>query len=99
MVLVDEGVPALKGADFALVVIDADDAVTHLSEADGGHQADVTGTDYGNFDVCTHIEEERTPWSRWNDSGAPARSALLRHPTMTVYLMRGAEVIGEPDSG
>ena len=41
MVLVDEGVPALEGGDFALVIVDADDIVAHLGKADGSDEADV----------------------------------------------------------
>ncbi len=54
VVLVDEGVAALEGGDFALVIVDADDVVAHLSKADGGDQADVPRSDYGNLNVFTH---------------------------------------------
>ncbi len=54
VVLVDEGVAGLKRGDFALVIVDADDVVTHLSEADGGDEADISRSDDGNFDVFTH---------------------------------------------
>ena len=40
--LVDKSVAALQRVDLALVVIDADHIVTHLSEAHSGHKADVT---------------------------------------------------------
>ena len=46
----DEGVAALRGRDFALVIVDADDVVAHLSEADSGDQADIAGTDNGNIE-------------------------------------------------
>jgi len=41
VILVDEGVASAESSDFALVVVDADDLVSHLSEADGGDQADI----------------------------------------------------------
>ena len=39
--LVDEGVTSTESGDFALVVVDADDVVSHLGEADGGDQANI----------------------------------------------------------
>jgi hypothetical protein len=52
--LVDEGIAALQRLDLALVVVDADDLVTHFSETYGGDEADVAGTDYGYLQVFSH---------------------------------------------
>lgn len=40
--LVDLGIAGLEGGDFGLVVIDADDLMAHLREANGGDEADVS---------------------------------------------------------
>ena len=45
----DEGVAALESGDLALVVVDADDVVAHFSKTDGGDQADISRSDYGNL--------------------------------------------------
>lgn len=54
VVLVDKRIAALKGFDFALVIIDTNDVMAHLSETDGSHQADVPRSDNGNLNVFIH---------------------------------------------
>ena len=50
----DQGVATLQRRDFAFVVVDADDIVAHLSEADGCDEAYITGADNGNLICLTH---------------------------------------------
>ena len=57
IVLVDEGVPALESGDFAFVVVDTDDVVADLGEADGSNQTDISRSDDGDFDVFTHSRD------------------------------------------
>ena len=55
VVLVDEGVAGLEGCDLVFVVIDADDGVTDLGEADGGDQADITRANNGDLNGFAHV--------------------------------------------
>ena len=54
MLLVDQGVPGFERRDFALVIIDADDVVTNLSEAYGRDQADISRTNDCNLNSFAH---------------------------------------------
>jgi len=51
---VDEDVAGLKRGNLVLVVIDADDGVSDLGEADGGDQADVTRSNDCRFECFAH---------------------------------------------
>ncbi len=52
--LVDQSVSGLQGGDLALIVIDADDGVSHLSETDSRDKADVPRTYDCNLDGSAH---------------------------------------------
>ena len=54
VVLMDQGVTGLKCGDFAFVVIDTDDIVSHLCEADGSDETDVSGANDSDLNSLTH---------------------------------------------
>ncbi len=56
VVFVDEGVAPLKRGDLTLVIIDADDRVTHLCETNGGDKADVSGAYNSDWNWFAHSE-------------------------------------------
>ncbi len=51
--------PPCKRGDLALVIIDANDGVTHLCKTNGGDKADVSGADNSNLNVFVHSDGER----------------------------------------
>jgi hypothetical protein len=52
---VDESISALKGGDLPLIIIDADDRMTHLSETDCSYQPNVSRSDDSNRNGFAHI--------------------------------------------
>jgi hypothetical protein len=81
---VDEGVPALKGSDFAFIIVDTDYRVPHLCKTDGGNKAYVSGTDHGDWNRFTHsLWEIRPPVL-----GYPNSTLSRAHQRVTsIYLL------------
>ena len=52
--LVDEGVARFEGSNLAFVVVDTHDVVADLREADGRHQAHITGANDCNLNRFAH---------------------------------------------
>ena len=77
VVLVDEGVAGLEGGDFALVVIDADDGVSDLGEADSRDQADVTRANNCDLNGFAHgLRQMVLAGQCRQSSGFPAQAEI-----------------------
>jgi hypothetical protein len=58
---VDEGISTLQSRDLALVVIDADDSVTHFRETNRGNKANISGTYDGDLQLIIHGRLANSP--------------------------------------
>lgn len=54
MLLVDQRGACAQRLHLALIVVDAEDLMSHLCKADRGHQANVPGTNHRDLDGFGH---------------------------------------------